>query len=198
MVRLSIVVPYYNCYEYACTLLDRLVPQLNDETEVILVDDGCNEERLDRYNSKLVKILHQKENKGAGTTYNVGIDEAQGQYIAFIDADDFTSTDYVEVLLNAIKTNPTELIYMDWQDTFTQEVITKPDNYAPWKAIYKKDIIPKFPTDIKFHFDVPFYDKLKERGFTKSYVDKLLYFYNSKRPGNLSDIKEKMIKEGLL
>ena len=66
-------------------------------------------------------------------------------------------------------------------------IITRPDNYAPWKAIYKKEIMPRFCEENKYHFDVAFYDALKEKGFNKSYVDKLLYFYNSVRPGNLSE-----------
>ena len=189
MVKLSIVIPYYNCYEYTKKLLDILVPQLTDETEIILVDDGCHEERLDEYKDS-INIIHLEKNGGAGHSYNVGIDKTTGQYIGFIDADDYVSNDYIETLINGINNNPTDVIYLDWQDTFTGNIIQRPDNYAPWKAIYKKEITPRFSEENKFHPDVLFYDELKRKGFTKSYVDKLLYFYNSKRPGNLSDINK--------
>ena len=186
MVKLSIVIPYYNCYEYTKKLLDILVPQLIAETEVILIDDGCNETRLDEYKDK-IKIIHSETNKGAGRSYNIGIEKTIGQYIGFIDADDYVSNDYIETLINEINNNPTDVIYLEWQDTYTGAIITRPDNYAPWKAIYKKEIIPRFSENNKFHPDVLFYDDLKAKGFTKSYVDKLLYFYNSVRPGNLSE-----------
>jgi len=189
MVKLSIVIPYYNCYEYTKKLLDILVPQLTNETEVILIDDGCHEDRLDEFKDK-IKIIHLEKNGGAGHSYNIGIEESKGQYIGFIDADDMVSVDYIETLIWGINDNPTDVIYLDWQDTATGEIITRPDNYAPWKAIYKRKITPKFCEKNKYHPDVAFYDELKAKGFNRSYVDKLLYFYNSKRPGNLSERNE--------
>lgn len=191
MVKLSIVIPYYNCYEYTKKLLDILVPQLTKETEVILIDDGCNETKLDEYN---IKVIHLKENHGGGYACNKGIEEAIGQYIGFIDADDYVSNDYIETLLDAIDNKPADVIYMDWQDTFTNAIIRRPDNYAPWKAIYNREIIPRFCESHKYHFDVAFYDELKAKGFTRSDTDKLLYFYNSKRPGNLSERNEKELR----
>ena len=195
MVKLSIVIAYYNCYEYTKKLLDTLIPQLTDEIEIIVVDDGCNETRLDEYKNK-INIIHLEKNCGGGYACNTGIEHANGEYIGFIDADDMVSNDYIETLINAINTNPTDVIYMDWQDTATGIIITRPDNYAPWKAIYKSDIIPRFCAENRFHFDVDFYDELKRKGFTRSDTDKLLYFYNSKREGNLSDINQKLKEEG--
>lgn len=195
MVRLSIVIPYYKCYDYTKLLLDILVPQLNDETEIILVDDGCNETRLDEYKDK-INIIHLEKNGGAGHAYNTGIEATKGQYIGFIDADDSVSNDYIETLLWGIKDNPTDVIYLDWQDVSTGAIITRPDNYAPWKAIYKREITPKFCEENKYHPDVAFYDELKKKGFNRSYVDKLLYFYNPQRPGNLSERNKEEMRNG--
>ena len=195
MVKLSIVIAYYECYEYTKKLLEILIPQLMEETEVILIDDGCNEMKLDYYKDK-INIIHLKENHGGGFACNTGIEKANGQYIGFIDADDYVSEDYIETLLDAIDNKPADVIYMDWQDTATGEIITRPDNYAPWKAIYNRNIIPRFCAENRFHFDVDFYDELKRKGFTRSDTDKLLYFYNSNREGNLSDINNKMKEEG--
>lgn len=198
MVKLSIVMAYYNTYELTRKTLEEIIlPQLTDETQFILVDDGCNETRFDDLKDK-IDIIHLKENCGGGFACNTGIEHSKGRYIGFIDGDDSVSNDYVQALINAIDDNPTDLIYLDWQDTYTGVIITRPDNYAPWKAIYKRDIIPRFSNEIKFHFDVPFYDEIKRKGLNRSYVDKLLYFYNSKRPGNLSEVKEEMVKKGLL
>lgn len=189
MVKLSIIIPYYESYEYTKKLLERLVPQITEEVEVILIDDGCNETRLDEF--KEVKITHLKENGGGGKACNEGIKQAQGLYLAIIDSDDMVASDYVETLLKAIETGA-DIIYMDWQDICTGEIIRKPDNYAYWKAIYKMTIVPKFEEQKSFHFDVPFYDTIKKRMNTRYYTDKVLYYYNSKRPGNLSSIETKI------
>lgn len=196
-IKLSIVIAYYKCYEYTKKLLDILVPQLTDETEVILVDDGCNETRLDEYKDK-INIIRLEENHGGGFACNTGIENARGLYVGFIDADDYVADDYVAVLIDNIDNDPADVIYMDWQDTHTGYIINRPDNYAPWKAIYRREIMPHFCAENKFHFDVDFYDELKRKGFTRKDTDRLLYFYNSKRDGNLSDINNKLKEEGKL
>ena len=197
MVKLSIVIAYYKCYEYTKKLLEILTPQLNYEVEVIVVDDGCNETRLDEFKDK-VDIIHLPKNGGGGRTCNIGIEYAKGQYIGFIDADDCVTEYYISTLLDAIENKPADVIYMNWQDTATGDIIERPDNYAPWKAIYRSTIIPRFCAENRFHFDVDFYDELKRKGFTRSDTDKLLYFYNSKREGNLSDVNNKLKEEGKL
>lgn len=192
MVKLSIIIPYYNSYEYTEKLLERLIPQLNEEAEVILIDDGCNETRLDKF--KEIKIKHLKKNGGGARACNKGLEQAKGKYIALIDSDDQVAKNYVKTLLEATETNA-DIIYMNWQDTYTGAIIQRPDNYAYWKAIYKADIVPKFIEDCVFHFDVPFYDTIKERSKTKFYTDKVLYYYNSRRPGNLSERETKLKEE---
>lgn len=192
MVKLSIIIPYYKSYEYTKELLDVLTPQLTEETEAILIDDGCNETRLDQYDK--IKIIHLKQNGGGAKACNKGLEQAKGEYIALIDSDDMISKDYVRELLKGTESNA-DIIYMNWKDTYTGAVIQMPDNYAYWKAIYKKDIVPKFVEDYVYHFDVPFYDTIKEKAQTRYYIDKVLYYYNSKRPGNLSERETEFKKE---
>lgn len=193
MVKLSIVIPYYKTYEYTCDLLKVLAPQVNKETEVILVDDGCHESRLDEFKDK-INIIHLDTNGGGGNACNIGLRKAKGKYIGFIDSDDMISADYIKELLEGIKSKA-DIIYIDWKDVASGCVITRPDNYAYWKAIYKKSIVPEFEPQYLFHWDVPFYDTIKERAKSKHYVDKVLYYYNSARPGNLSSIETKLKEE---
>ena len=101
-IKLSITIPYYKTYELTCKLLDRLIPQLNDEVEVFLTDDGCNEKRLDVYKGK-INIKHCKVNKGGAFASNEGIRKASGKYVALIDSDDMVSEDYIETLLKENK-----------------------------------------------------------------------------------------------
>ena len=192
MVELTIVITYYKTYELTEKLMEVLIPQLNNNVEVLLIDDGCNETRLDKYP---VNVIHLKENVGGASASNVGIEKAQGKYIAFIDSDDLISNDYVKVLLDTISNHNEEVIFMDWQDMNTLIVFKRPNNYAQWKAIYRKDIIPRFPDGRRYSYDVPFYDELNKKGYTKYYIDKVLYYYNSNRPGCLSLEKREAIEK---
>ena len=196
-MKLSIIIPYYKTYELTDQILKVLVPQLTDEVELILIDDGCNEKRLDKYKDKIY-IRHLKENKGGAYALNVGIKKATGKYIGFIDSDDMISNDYIETLITAINERTEDAIFFDWQDMNTKQIVHHPNNYAPWKAIYKKEITPMFPEGRKYSFDVPFYDELNSKPYSKYYIDKILYYYNSNRPGNLTTEKAKLIKEGKL
>ena len=99
-MKLSIRIPYYNTYELTNRLIEGLLPQLTNETEVILVDDGCFEKRFIS-NIPYIKVIHQ-DNGGVSKARNTGIQEAKGKYIAFIDSDDMVTMDYVSQLLKLI------------------------------------------------------------------------------------------------
>ena len=190
MVKLSIIIPYYETYELTCKLLDVLTPQLNDKVEVYLIDDGCNEKRLDKYK---INIIHLKENKGACVAMNTGIKKAKGKYIAIIDSDDLITSDYVETLLKAIKEHNEDVMYMDWEDMNTGLIMHRPTNYAQWKAIYKREIMPRCREGWWYSYDVPFQEDLEKLNPTKYYIDKVLYIYNSHRQGSLTQRKAEII-----
>ena len=192
--KLSIIIAYYKTYDLTIKLLDCLIPQLNDNIEVILIDDGCNEKRLDKYKNK-IKIIHLKENKGGAYASNIGINEAKGEYIGYIDSDDMISDNYINELLNAIDKTHEDTIFMNWQDMANGVIVEKPNNYAPWKAIYKRNIMPIFPNGRKYSYDVPFYDELNSKPYGRYDINKVLYFYNSNREGNLTSEKAKLIME---
>lgn len=194
MVKMSIIIPYYKTYELTVKLLDVLITQLTDEVEVYLVDDGCNEKRLDVY-EEYINVIHLKENKGACVAMNTGIKKAKGKYIALIDSDDMVTSDYVKTLLETIKAHNEDMIYMDWKDMNSGVVFHRPNNYAQWKAIYKKETMPLFREGWWYSYDVPFQEDLLKVNPTKYYIDKVLYLYNSNRNGSLS-LNKKAIIEG--
>lgn len=193
MVKLSITIPYYKTYDLTVKLLDKLIPQLTDEVEVFLTDDGCNEKRLDVYKDK-INIKHCKENKGGAFATNEGIRQATGKYIALIDSDDMISDDYIDTLLSVIDNHDEDVLFFDWQDMNTGKIMRRPNNYAPWKAIYKKEIMPLFREGWIYSYDVPFQEDLSKTNYTRYYIDKVLYYYNSNRPGNLTTEKRKIIE----
>ena len=185
MVKLSITIPYYKTYELTEELLQVLIPQLTEEVEVFLVDDGCHEERLDKYKEN-INVIHLKENCGNSTAINTGIKKSVGKYLGVIDSDDMITEDYIEELLKAIDNTNDELIILDWKDKHSGDVIHRPSNYAPWRSLYRKDIMVLFDENVRHSSDVPFRKALDEDNKSKYYVDKVLYIYNSNRVGSLT------------
>lgn len=185
--KLSIIIPYFETYELTDRLIRELLTQINEETEIILIDDGCNEHQFDIYEEiyKYTTIVHQS-NMGVARTRNKGIDMAKGKYIALIDCDDQITMDYVETLLDAIKKYDTDVINFNWYDTTEHIEVRKPCNPAPWKAIYKKETMPKFKEDKEYGSeDVDFQEEIESGKYSITYLDKLLYIYNSNREGSL-------------
>lgn len=190
MVKLSIIIPYFETYELTKRLLEELIRQTTDEVEVLVYDDGCNEIKLnmfDGFNRILVK--HQK-NVGVAKTRNRGIKEAKGKYIAFIDCDDMITTDYIDILLEAIDKYNTDIINFNWLELTKNKVWIRPDNPAPWKAIYKKETMLKFREDRHYgEEDVDFQEEINNRiasnTYSIAYLDRVLYIYNDDREGSL-------------
>ena len=117
MMKLSIITPYYNSLPYIRKLANMLEPQLTEDIEWIIIDDGCNEYELDTFHAK---VIHLSENSGgASVPRNVGLDNARGEYVAFIDSDDLVSADYIYQIMNKINNETFDYCYLSWySDTF--------------------------------------------------------------------------------
>lgn len=187
MVKLSIVIPYYETFDLTYNLLMKLLEQLTNEVEILLIDDGCEEHRFDDLIIRCdkIKVMH-KQNEGVAKTRNLGIKMARGKYVAFIDCDDIVTDDYIKTLINAIDNYDVDVINFNWADLHTLIEVHRPDNCAPWKAIYKKETMPLFSEEYEYgHEDVPFQEQITSGKYSIIYLDKLLYYYNSNRVGSL-------------
>ena len=106
MFLVSVVVPIYNVEKYLVQCIQTILYQSYRNLEVILVDDGspdncgkiCDEFAI---KDKRIKVIH-KNNGGLSDARNVGIDKAMGEYITFIDSDDYIMPDMIESLMNTI------------------------------------------------------------------------------------------------
>ena len=106
---LSVIIPVYNVENYLNECLDSVTSQTLKEMEIICIDDGSTDNSLDilkEYSKKdkRIKII-TKENGGQATARNLGIKEAQGEYIAFVDSDDFIEPTMFEKLYTKAKDN---------------------------------------------------------------------------------------------
>ena len=115
MVRISVIVPVYNCEDYLEESLGSLLNQTFKDIEIICIDDGSNDNSLDILKSiassdSRIKVFTQ-ENQGAGAARNYGMKKASGDYIYFFDADDFLEKDALEkAYSNAIK-NDSDIVF---------------------------------------------------------------------------------------
>lgn len=102
----SVIVPVYNVEDYLGICLDSLLQQTYSELEIILIDDGSSDysgsicdEYADR--DSRIRVIHQK-NCGVSAARNVALDLFAGQFVAFVDADDYVEQDFISELLTAM------------------------------------------------------------------------------------------------
>ncbi len=110
---ISVIVPVYKTENYLCKCVDSILAQTYTNLEIILVDDGSPDncgKICDEYAAKdsRVKVIHQK-NGGLSAARNAGLDIATGEYIGFVDSDDYIAPDMYEKLYNALVSNEADM-----------------------------------------------------------------------------------------
>ena len=114
MEKISIVVPIYNVEKYVKKCIESLIKQTYKNIEIILVDDGSTDssaEIIDEYANKDSRIIaiHQK-NKGVSSARNTGLKAARGEYIGFVDPDDYVDCQMYEVMVNKLQASLADLV----------------------------------------------------------------------------------------
>lgn len=132
----SVIIPVYNSEKLLNQCLDSVLNQTLKDIEIICVDDGSTDESLKilkeyEKNYKRVIVLSQK-NSGAGVARNKGMEIAKGQYIAFIDSDDWIEPDTLEKLYENIKNNDSDMVLFN-------SIEHKPNNEFRKRIYFKKD-----------------------------------------------------------
>jgi len=134
-IRISVIVPVYNVEEYLKRCLDSLVNQTYSNLDILLVNDGSTDSSgqiCDEYAEKdgRIRVLH-KENGGVSSARNAGIDVATGDWISFIDSDDWIVEDYYEK------------IAVFFEDENTDMVSVRVQRYSEFESS-KKELSEKF------------------------------------------------------
>lgn len=104
-IKVSVIVPVYNVERYLSQCLDSILNQTFHEFEIIIVDDGSEDgssEIIREYSKKYPKKIKAffQENKGQSVARNFALKHAEGEYVAFVDSDDYIGNDYIEILYN--------------------------------------------------------------------------------------------------
>lgn len=139
----SIVIPVYNSERYLRQCLDSIIEQTWKKLDIVCVNDGSADKSLDILNSyaeednRIKVFTKQNEGKGAASARNVGLKNAVGEYVMFLDSDDFFEPDMIETLVGKAMTTEAEVVICRGQtfDDEKQKVIgpmPHPDlQYAP-------------------------------------------------------------------
>lgn len=128
--KVSIIVPIYKVEEYLPQCIDSLINQTYQNLEIILVDDGSPDNSgliCDEYAEKdsRIKVIH-KENGGVGSARNQGINCAVGEYIYFVDADDFIESDLIDNCIKVIHDKLPDIIIFGYNKVDKNGINKKP------------------------------------------------------------------------
>lgn len=210
MPVISVVVPVYKVEKYLAQCITSIQNQTFADIEIIMVDDGSPDkcgEICDGFakEDKRIRVIHQ-ENGGLSYARNVGVQLAQGEYICFVDSDDYIATDYCEVLYELLcnskydysvcgacrfaeDKNP-EPVHKAIQGTFSNieflgMQLTRKTEFGVWNKLYRREILDKicFATG-RIHEDVIWSADLA-RQCTNGVIctNKELYFYRQNNSG---------------
>ena len=115
MTKISVIIPVYNAEKYIGKCLDSILSQTFKDFEVICINDLSQDgslEILKEFSRKdgRIRIINNEKNLGAGLTRNIGIDKANGEYIYFIDSDDYIDEDYLEEMVKKIERKNADIV----------------------------------------------------------------------------------------
>lgn len=124
---ISIIVPVYNVEQYLIRCIDSLIYQTYQNIEIVLVDDGSPDNSgkiCDDYADResRIKVIHQK-NAGVTEARIAGFEFSSGEYISFIDSDDYVSSDYIEHLYGFIKKFHVELACCQYYNVYGEKLV---------------------------------------------------------------------------
>ena len=123
MTKVSVIVPIYNTKRYLYKCIDSIINQTFKELEIILVDDGSTDgssEVCDEYAGKdeRIKVIHQ-ENKGLVYSRYIGVSNAAGEYIGFVDSDDWIAHDMYAILMSEVDKKQYDIVSMGYTAVYS-------------------------------------------------------------------------------
>ena len=218
---ISFIVPVYNVEKYLRECVDSIFNQLTDACEIILVDDGSSDSSgaiCDGYADKdsRVKVVHQK-NGGLAAARNTGLDCAQGEYIAFVDSDDYLDARCIANILNWISLGGADICFMRAMKVFPdgkQQLLDDEMNAAmlkrskesvlkylserskypgsPCTKIFKRSLVEKnnlrFPDDRRVSEDLGFVLQCILKAESYDSLPIDYYYYRQAREGSITNI----------
>lgn len=214
MSLISVIIPAYNAEKELGKCIESLLQQTYSGFEIILINDGSTDntgEICDRYSciDSRIYVIHN-ENRGVSAARNCGIEEAKGEFITFIDADDIVDKNYLSVLISAIADNDVAVCDVTVEDnekeirrfTLPSGVLKQPEsmnelfvrrnlNSGPYAKLFRRDIVGdiRFPL-IKAYEDIIFVKNVFAHVRYVAVTNQTKYHYIQNSSGAMSSFKK--------
>lgn len=148
MKRISVIVPVYKVETYLSYCIDSILAQSYKNSEIILVDDGSPDRCpviCDEYSKKYhnVRTIH-KANGGLASARQSGFEASTGDYILFVDSDDYIAPNMVEILVNAIEVNHADIAICGYNTVWNDEITEHKLSYKNSLIVSKKELETKY------------------------------------------------------
>ena len=210
--KISIIVPAYNVDKYIKACVESILKQTYQNLEIILIDDGSKDKTLDiclsfQESDPRVHVIHQAYG-GPSRARNTGIEHSTGDYICFVDADDWIHEDYCRILYETIKLSDSQIVMcgykkvlseikddvisqanphiMDRKEAFSWLTDRDSDQYVSmvvvWNKIYKRELFKQVRfAEGKFHEDEFIVHEILNQIHQMVVIDTQLYYYRQRR-----------------
>lgn len=200
----SIIIPVHNVEQYLSRCIDSVLSQTFANWELLLVDDGSTDKSsslCDEYKLKDVRIrVFHKENGGVSSARNMGLDYAKGEWISFVDSDDYLEPNMYEVMYAGTQCAPVDVVYCDYFQCFNNGKIR--ENVAVydsdkrerlrafllkgwpvvWNKLYRRSFLEKnditFQSKYNFCEDMLFTFEVLYHSNEALHIAQALYNYN--------------------
>lgn len=226
-IKVSVIVPVYNTEHYIEQCLKSILNQTFKDIELIIIDDNSTDnsyhiiKKLIQGNSN-IKYIQNKENKGVSYVRNKAVMEATGDYILFVDSDDYLDKNMIETMYNEVSNNDLDMAicgyFIDYEDGNTQNrIINLDENHIysgydilrellhhkngvtghSWNKILKTSIIKdndiKYPEHMKIYEDIAFFSKLLPYCKKVKNIKKMFYHYIQRNNSSIKTLDERVI-----
>ncbi len=176
MTKLSFVIPVYGVENYLEQCVDSVINQTFKQIEIILVDDKSPDrcpEICDRYSAqdKRIKVIHREQNGGLRAAVFTGLFKAQGEYVTFVDSDDYVLSDYAQKLYDAITKHDTDCVSSGFIECYGD---IKKETYLQKSETYTKETIEKRILEPFFEHGVEMNATINNNRCAKIYKTELL------------------------
>ncbi len=213
-MRFSVVIPVYNVADYLCQCVDSVLANDFDDYEIILVDDGATDgicpglcDRYGREHPRRIRVIHQ-QNQGLGGARNSGLEAARGEYVFFVDSDDYIAPNSLRILSDAIDASHADIysfqiICTDGEGHDEPLEISKayPEPFslnrqpdfllalpAAWARIWRRELIlgsgVRYPSRVWYE-DIRTSSKWFALADSIAVLPDHLYFYRNMRSGSI-------------
>lgn len=230
MIKISIVIPVYNVAKYLPECLESICKQNFQNLQVICIDDCSTDDSYNvllRYQAqyKFIEVYHNESNKGLSCTRNIGVEYAKGQYIMYVDADDYIAPDILYELYAAIEKEGADVMLFDVQEVengecrwsrrirknvyacskgiqLLSDLVRHNEMFAGvWSGIYKKEFLEQnrivFIEGI-LHEDIPYMFAVLMKASSAAYFSRIVYYYRQRENSILHKPDYEKLALGLL